>query len=93
MIGLRAEVLIMRGDTVIVRSYGGVPLLRKVWEDRGPVVDIVSEENFQLLEVGDPRAIGPIGFPKEDVYRFDAKFSGAIERNDLNWGMLIPEFV
>ncbi len=58
----------MRGDTVIVRAYGGKALLRRVWDVGERVVYVTNDEEFDKLAAGKP-AIEPIGFPKEDVFR------------------------
>lgn len=82
----------MHGETVVVRSFGGVPLVRKVWELGEDVVYLVTEDNFNLLTKGDLRAIGPIGFPKEDVFIFDTKYAESISRSIPNWGNFRPAY-
>jgi hypothetical protein len=50
----------MRGETVIVRAFKGVPLARQVWDVGERVIYLASGEGLT-----------PIGFPKEDVFIYD----------------------
>jgi hypothetical protein len=61
----------MRGALVIVRAYGGKPLIRRSCDVGESVVFVTNEQMFQLLMQQDDKAIGPIGFPKEDVFQYD----------------------
>lgn len=74
----------MRGDTVIVRAFGGKALLRRVWDVGERVVYVTNDDEFDKLAAGQP-AIEPIGFPKEDVFRVSEEHSR--ERN-LEWSRL-----
>jgi hypothetical protein len=62
----------MKGEKVIVRSYGNKPLVRRVWEVTPKVVFICSEENYQALSNGKDGLL-PVGFPREYVYRYNPK--------------------
>ncbi|MEX1247929.1 MAG: hypothetical protein WEA61_05560 [Anaerolineales bacterium] len=59
----------MKGDKVIVRTYGGKPVVCKVWEVTPEVVAVCSEENFETLERGE-QGLWPVGIPREDVFFF-----------------------
>ncbi len=59
----------MRGDTVIVRAYGGTALVRRVWDAEGDTVYICSDKNFDWLSRNDGSGTC-IGFPTEDVFIF-----------------------
>ena len=74
----------MRGDTVIVRAYGGKALLRRVWDVGERVVYVTNDEEFDKLAAGRP-AIEPIGFPKEDVFRVSETQSRG---RNLDWSQL-----
>jgi hypothetical protein len=74
----------MRGDTVIVRAYGGKALLRRVWDVGERVVYVTNDEEFDKLAAGRP-AIEPIGFPKEDVFRVSETQSRG---PNLDWSRL-----
>lgn len=58
----------MRGETVIVRAFKGVPLARRVWDIGERVVYITNEEGLT-----------PIGFPKEDVFIYDESLYKRLE--------------
>jgi hypothetical protein len=78
----------MRGQQVIVRSYGGKPLIRKIWEVKEGAILIMEEAQFQLFVKNDLRAIGPIGFPREDVFKFDSKFANLTSDSNFDWTKL-----
>ncbi|MCX6702883.1 MAG: hypothetical protein NTW60_03400 [Candidatus Wolfebacteria bacterium] len=84
------EVTEMRGDIVIVRSYGGVPLVRRIWEEDERGVYITDDVQLKRLLAGG-YAIPPIGFHREDVFRFNPEI--ATDMDDLNswdWNKLTP---
>ena len=76
----------MRGDTVIVRAFGGKALKRRVWGTGDGLVYITSNEEFEKLVAGKPAA-EPIGFPKEDVFIDTANESG---NGSVDWSQLAP---
>jgi hypothetical protein len=78
-----------RGGRVIVRAYGDRPLVRRVWDYDGSAVLIAGEREFHLLERGEEAPM-PVGFPPEDVFRYDAELAHVIARGgSLDWGHLI----
>ncbi len=60
----------MRGDKVIVRTYGDEPKIVRVWEVLPDIVLVCSEENYRILGSG-RIGLWPVGFPKEDVFRYN----------------------
>jgi hypothetical protein len=84
----------MRGDLVIVRAYRGKPFVMKVWEVGKRVIYLAKEEQFLYLLSNDSRAVGPIGFPKEDVFKFDPTIAKVIDRFSeekvFDWERLTP---
>lgn len=70
----------MRGDTVIVRAFRGVPLVRRVWETTPQAIYICSEERFQRLWRGE-REWPATGFPREDVFQYDVPLFTELEAN------------
>ena len=76
----------MRGEVVIVRTFGGKPAQRRVWDVGDTVVYLTNEDQFALLIAGKP-ALEPIGFPKEDVFCLPANKS---TRKPFRWAQLIP---
>jgi hypothetical protein len=83
----------MKGDLVIVRAFGGLPLIRRIWEEDERGVYITDDVQLKRLLAGG-YAIQPVGFPKEDVFRFDPEL--AAEMDHLNkegkwdWDKLTP---
>lgn len=59
-----------RGDTIVVRSYGNKPLIRRVWQVTDRAVYIHSEENYQKHIQG-IAVVGPVGFPRDDAYVYE----------------------
>ena len=59
----------MKGDTVIVRTYGGRPLVRRIWDVDEHAVYITNDEQFHLLIKG-TGGLEPLGFPNEDVFEY-----------------------
>ena len=80
----------MRGDIVIVRSFGGEALVRRVWDIGGKVVYLIHETVYQRLMAGE-EATSPTGFPADDVFEY---VPGVAERAEggkrLNWKELRP---
>lgn len=87
------EVLLMRGDIVIVRAFRNEPLVRRVWEVTSQAVFICSEENFQALSAGEP-GLWPVGFAREDVFCYDVdilnELTNKYESDPSLWQRLIP---
>lgn len=81
----------MRGDKVIVRSFGDRPLVRRVWAADEEGVYISAEGEYQKLSRGE-EALSPVGFPREDVFRFDPEIAATAEHEDaalMDWGRLV----
>jgi hypothetical protein len=68
----------MRGETVIVRAFGGKPLIKKVWSLGARVIYLIDAEELEKLLAG-REALSPIGFPKEDVFRYDPELARDLE--------------
>lgn len=65
----------MKGKQVIARGYGGKVLVKRIWDFDARAVYIVSDEKFQALTAGSPGVEPPmVGFPREDVFKFDPKW-------------------
>ena len=81
----------MRGDKVIVRALRDEPLVRRVWDVSEKAVFICSEENFRLLATGQ-LGLWPVGFFREDVFKYDASvvhgINGKIEADPTLWERL-----
>jgi len=83
----------MRGDCVIVRTYGGEPLARRVWDEDKHIVQITNDEQFELLTEGKD-ALDPIGFPRSDVFRCDPELIPSVNQlyrdGKWDWNKLVP---
>jgi hypothetical protein len=83
----------MRGELVIVKAFGGVPLVRRIWEEVEHGVYIADDTNFEKLLAGE-NTIQPVGFPREDVFRFDpeiaAKMDDLVRNGKWDWTKLAP---
>ncbi|OGP50370.1 MAG: hypothetical protein A2Y79_11655 [Deltaproteobacteria bacterium RBG_13_43_22] len=81
----------MRGDFVIIRSYGGLPLIRRIWDEDEKGVYITNDEQLEYLLSGKD-ALQPIGFPREDVFKYDPKFASTMENlyknGEWDWNKL-----
>lgn len=75
----------MRGECVLARGFGGVVLVRRVWEVGNGLVYLSSDAEFVKLEAGQD-ALPPIGFPVNDVFAYNE----AVAKGDANpkWGNL-----
>jgi hypothetical protein len=76
---------LMRGDRVLIRAYGGKPLVRRVWNANAKGVFAVPEAEYQLLESGAPLGF-IVGFPLNDVFEFEA----GIEGGSVDWSQRCP---
>jgi hypothetical protein len=63
----------MKGDTVIVRAFGGAALVRRVWAVKNGLIYISEENEFRKREAGQ-EALEPIGFPVADVFAYSESF-------------------
>jgi hypothetical protein len=83
----------MRGDIVIVRAFGGEPLVRRIWEEAGRGIYITTDTIFENMLAGDTK-IQPVGFPREDVFKFDPELAAVmndlIEVGKWDWTKLVP---
>ena len=83
----------MQGDHVIVRCFGGIPRVRRIWEQDEMGVYITDDACYERLLSGDA-AIQPIGFPKEDVFQFDSaiaeKMDELVVTKEWDWNKLQP---
>ena len=84
----------MRGDLVIVRAFGGVPLVRRVWEEVERGVYITDDTHLKRLLAGENGAIQPVGFPREDVFKFDPEIAAVmddlVQSGNWDWTKLVP---
>lgn len=70
----------MRGEKVIARAFGDVPVILRVWETGRGVVYLASDAEFEKRQAG-KKALEPIGFPVADVFAYDESFLTTTIRN------------
>jgi hypothetical protein len=73
----------MKGDKVIVRTFGNKPVVCKVWEVTPQVVAVCSEENFEILSQG-KEGLWPVGILKCDVFKYTPN------TKNISWEHLTP---
>lgn len=83
----------MRGDLVIVRAFRGVPLVRRIWEEVEHGIYITDDTYLERLLAGE-ETIQPIGFPREDVFRYDPTLAKEMDTlyqtGNWDWTKLVP---
>ena len=77
----------MKGDVVIVRAFGGMPLVRRVWAESGETIAVASEDVYLALEAGKTAPI-PIGFPSGSVYPYDPETAHKLASGRVKWADL-----
>lgn len=67
----------MFGENVIVREFGGKPVVCKVWEVDRNRVYVCTEETFRKLKGLNgkpfPANCFPVAFPRKDVFRYNSR--------------------
>lgn len=57
----------MRGEQVLVRTFRGIPAVRRLWEIDGAVAVVAEDGAFERMKrKGDPS--GLVGVPADDVF-------------------------
>jgi hypothetical protein len=83
----------MRGDYVIVRTYGDVPKRRRVWDVTPRAVFVCTDERYERLNRG-VEEIPATGFPITDVFYYDEATFGELLNNyksdPSSWERLVP---
>lgn len=82
----------MRGDLVILKSYGNEPLARRVWDENDNTVFVTNDEQLNKLLMRED-AIAPIGFKREFVFRYDPLIAETMDilykKGEFDWNKLI----
>ena len=73
----------MQGQWVIVRNYGGVPRVCRVWEADKDTIFVVSKENYERL-AAHLNGLRPVGRARADVYEFDAELMADYEAGRIS---------
>jgi hypothetical protein len=74
-------------ERVIVRADGNIPLVRRVWQADARMVYVTDDANIRNLDAGQDGPLA-IGFPREDVFRYDVEAERRIGRPEWNWSSL-----
>lgn len=69
----------MKGELVLAKAFDGRPLVRRLWEKRGMVTLICGEQQFAKLCEGAAEDVIPIGFPAEEVFRYEPELATELE--------------
>lgn len=77
----------MRGEKVIARAFGGVPVVLRVWETGQNMVYLASDVEFEKRQAGKEAALEPIGFPASDVFAYD---ESVLTTKKPDWRKLKP---
>jgi len=75
----------MKGQKVIVRAYGNVPLVRRVWDANYKTVYVLEESEYQKLLAG-LKAYDPVGFPVKDAFEYS---EGLLLSDVIDWSKLV----
>lgn len=83
----------MRGDLLIVKAYNGLPLIRRIWDEDEKAVYITDDTQLDFLLAG-KNALLPVGFPREDAFKFDPELAANMEtlykNGKWDWNKLEP---
>jgi hypothetical protein len=76
-----------RGEVVILREFNGNPIVGRVWACVPGAVLINDDQNFSLRERGE-LALGPVGFPVEDVFRYEEQAITKLQTGEVDWSAM-----
>ena len=77
----------MKGELVVVRSFGGGAATMRVWRESESYVSLVPTDEFERLAAGKSE-LQPVGFLRSDVFRHDSENPPKLI--DLDWGTMTP---
>ncbi len=69
--------MMMRGEQVLVRTFGGYPRIRRLWDATEQVCVVAEDAAFERLKRGD--ASGAVGIPPEDVFELQPELLGVLD--------------
>jgi hypothetical protein len=79
----------MRGQLVVVKDVDGALLIRRAWDCSEKGIYIHSEEEWKKRMNGE-KSLEPVGFPVEDVFRYDDKAKTELASPSPSWEKLTP---
>ena len=77
---------VRRGDQVLVRTHGGYPRVRRIWEIVDGVCVVVEDQWFEALERGELSYA--VSFPLEDVFKYAPGMQINPRAPFSEWGLL-----
>jgi hypothetical protein len=79
----------MKGEFVVVRDYAKRPRVCRVCDASEKAVFVASPEEYDKRVKGFD-SLDPVGFPRSDVFRYDAEVQSRLERGEIRWSELQP---
>ena len=80
----------IRGEMVLVRTFGDRPVVRRVWDSAKGLIYICSDKQFDMMANGEDSP-PPIGFPANDVYCYDEVSKKFLSSDGhMDWTKLNP---
>jgi len=77
----------MRGDTVIIRAFRDQARVLRVWGVTEEAVYACNKEQYQRRADG-IQALDPVGFPRRDVFVYDAVLLEQLRAGTIQWSNL-----
>lgn len=75
----------MRGDSVVVRCFGGQAAVMIVWDEIPETVYVLAPERFEPYKQG-ASDYWPVGFSRADVFCYDEK---TLKTGKIQWDRLV----
>jgi hypothetical protein len=74
-----------KGELVIIKSFGGMPLIRRIYKLNEKVVYITCDSMEGIIS---------LGFPREDVFKYDPNVAFSMvqlyKTGKWEWNKLVP---
>lgn len=75
------------GEFVVVRDYQSRPVVCRVSGVSPTAVYVSSDAEYAKI-INGMEALEPVGFPRVDVFRYDATVQALLERGPVEWSVL-----
>jgi hypothetical protein len=76
--------VLKKDDLVIIRAYGGKPLIRRIWNFDAKAVYVINDSMQGIVS---------LGFPREDVFKYDPKVVSSMDQlykaGKWDWNKLV----
>lgn len=84
--GIQLGASLMKGQTVVLRVFGGHAVLAKIVDDLGQIVVVMSPEQYDLMQLGS-QSLFPLGFTRGDVFQYEEHLPPL---SDIDWQRMQP---